>query len=67
MTSQEMMKVALKPEHIWCNVAALGCDPDWCQIPKPVDFDLAGNPNSHIYEPKLFGYSEKQFLAKQYK
>lgn len=33
----------------------------------PVQLLDIGNPNNPIYENKIFGYSEKEFLAKQYK
>lgn len=67
MTSQEMMKTQCKAGHIFANVARLGDRPDWQQIPRPIDFDSAGDPNSPIYGNKLFGYDEAEFLRRQYK
>lgn len=67
MTSQEMFKTTSKPGHIWQNVAAVDNPQDWVQVPRPADFNAAGNPNSPIYEPKLFGYGVNEFMAKQYR
>lgn len=46
----------LKPGYWWWNVADLGQSPKWEQRPMPVADDN-----------KLFGYDEKQFMARQYR
>lgn len=67
MTSREMRRGVLKPGHIWYDQAPLGESPDWVQVPKPADFDSAGDPNAQCYSPKLFGYDVDMFMAKQYR
>lgn len=66
MTSQEMMRSKLKLNHVWVNVAAVDQEPNWQEQPKPIDWNN-GNPNDPIYSPKLFGYDQAKFMAKQYK
>lgn len=56
MTSQEMMRTALKPGYWWQNMAAVDQMPDWQMVVAP-----------HNTSGKLFGYEESEFLAKQYK
>jgi len=56
MNSKQMMKTTAKPGYIWNNIAPLGEKPDW--------IEAVEIPNN---DGKLFGYDEKEFLAKQYK
>lgn len=68
MTSQEMLKhPPIGKDKIFVNVAVVDESPNWQVQNKPADWDIAGNPNSDMYKNKLFGYDEKEFLAKQYK
>ena len=56
MTSQEMMKATAKPGYWWVNVANVDQPQNWQEQVKP-----------HESRGLLFGYEEKEFLAKQYK
>jgi len=56
MTSQEMMRTKLPPGYWFWNVSLNGEKPDWRIQPMPPE-------NREL----LFGYPEKEFLAKQYR
>lgn len=56
MTSQEMMKAKCKPGYWFVNVAPVDGSPDWHEQVEP-----------HRTDGTLFGYTEKEFLAKQYR
>ena len=59
MTSQEMMKAKAKPGYHFVNVANVA------NVDQPQDWQEQVKP----YEASglLFGYEEKEFMAKQYK
>lgn len=61
MTTQEMMKAKAKPGYWFVNIAPIDQPQNWVEQVMPPDV----NPNG--YDGKLFGYDEKEFLAKQYK
>ena len=56
MTSQEMMRTKAKPGYQWENMAPLGTDPIWQQVPTPINT-----------KGTIFGYEASAFLRKQYK
>lgn len=56
MTTQEMMKAKAKPGYWFVNVANVDQPQDWQEQVKP--YEASG---------LLFGYEEKEFMAKQYK
>ena len=57
-TCRFMQAPALKPGYIWINVSRLGAYP--MEFLEVVDYSV--NPDKTI-----FGYPEKEFLAKQYR
>ena len=61
MNSQEMMHTNCGPNNHFENIAPLGEAPNWVIV--------SGGLESHTLNdnPKLFGYDQKEFLAKQYK
>ena len=67
MTSQEMMKALCPAGFIFSNVANVDEPQNWVLQEKPKNWDDEGNPNHPVHDNKLFGYSEKEFMAKQYK
>jgi hypothetical protein len=68
MTSQEMMKhPPIRKDEIFVNISAVDQTPNWQLRDKPIDWDLAGNPNNSYYRDKLFGYDLQEFMMKQYK
>lgn len=60
MTSKESRVYVCKPGYWLVNVAPLGETPDWQEQVMPPTQD----PNA---KQTLFGYEEREFLAKQYK
>lgn len=58
-TVGEMPK--LSAGHHWCNVAPVGESPEWHEVPGTLE---SVNINQ---APKLFGYDEQEFMARQYK
>lgn len=66
MKPRVMSLPTLPPGFIWQNVAPLGADPDWKQIPMPADWNRT---TSEIIDDseRLFGYRRAEFMAKQYR
>lgn len=67
MNSQEMMKAACQKGYMFSNVASVDEPQDWVLLEKPKGWDEEGNPNHPMYENKLFGYDQKEFMKRQYK
>lgn len=67
MNSQEMMKAACPKGFIFSNVADIDKPQNWVLTEKPNGWDEEGNPNHPMYENKLFGYDQKEFMKRQYK
>jgi hypothetical protein len=67
MTSQEMMKAQCPKGFIFTNIAEVDEQQNWVLQEKPKRWDEEGNPNHRMYENQLFGYGQKEFMAKQYK
>lgn len=59
MTTKEMRRAVCKPGYWWENRAPLGEAPDWHEAPMP--------PNYSVNDYTLFGYSQREFLTKQYR
>lgn len=58
MTTKEMMRAQSKLGG-WRNIAPLGDAPDWIEDYPPETID--------INKRTIFGYDEKEFIARQYK
>lgn len=67
MNSQEIMKAVYPKGFMFSNIANVDESQNWVLQEKPKNWDEKGNPNHPMYGNKLFGYNEKEFLAKQYK
>lgn len=67
MNSQEMMKTNCPKGFMFSNVANVDEPQNWVLTEKPKGWDECGNPNHPIYNNKIFGYDESEFLSRQYK
>ena len=56
MTTEEMRRATHKPGYWWVNTAPLGKSPNWQEQVAPIDA-----------RGTLFGYPEREFMAKQYR
>ena len=63
MTSHETRNHTCKPGYWLENTAPLGHTPNWVEVLAPA---MSGDPNHTDNELRIFGYTVKDLLAKQY-